>query len=114
MNYWPAEVGNLSECHEPLFELIARARRATAARRRAINYGARGWVAHHNTDLWRQTAPVGDTAAATRSWANWPMGGAWLCQHLWEHYAFTRRPRVPARPRLPDPARAPPSSASTG
>ena len=48
----------------------------------------RGWVAHHNTDLWRQTAPVGDYGHGDPVWAIWPMGGAWLCQHLWEHYAF--------------------------
>ena len=87
MNYWPAEVANLAECHEPLFDLITGlsvAGRETAA----TNYGCDGWVAHHNTDLWRQTAPVGEYGHGDPTWALWPMGGAWLCQHLWEHYAF--------------------------
>ncbi|KAA9002092.1 glycoside hydrolase family 95 protein [Paenibacillus spiritus] len=83
MNYWPAEVCNLAECHEPLFDLIAEASR-TGARTAAIHYGARGWVAHHNMDLWRMTSPTGGDA----SWAFWPMGGVWLCRHLWEHDAF--------------------------
>lgn len=87
MNYWPAETSNLAECHQPLFDLISDLSivgRATAA----TNYGCRGWVAHHNTDLWRQTAPVGDYGQGDPVWALWPMAGAWLCQHLWEHYAF--------------------------
>lgn len=89
MNYWPAEMTNLAECHQPLFDMIGDlsvAGRSTAE----SNYGASGWVAHHNTDLWRQTAPVGDFGRGDPVWANWPMGGAWLCQHLWEHYAFGR------------------------
>ncbi|MHC4148799.1 MAG: glycoside hydrolase family 95 protein [Planctomycetota bacterium] len=109
MNYWLAEVCNLAPCHRPLFDLIEELAvngRVTAQ----VNYGCSGWTAHHNTDIWRPSAPVGD---ATRNWnqhhrdepwdlskpvgvyyrgfpkwANWPMGGAWLCQHLWEHYAF--------------------------
>ncbi|MCP5524269.1 MAG: glycoside hydrolase family 95 protein [Verrucomicrobiales bacterium] len=83
MNYWPAEPANLSECHQPLFQLIESLRdpgRETARRQ----YGAGGWVAHHITDVWGFTVP-GDGA----QWGLWPMGGAWLCQHLWEHYAFT-------------------------
>jgi len=87
MNYWPAENCALPECHEPLFALIAEL--AKNGRRTAqVNYGASGWVAHHNTDLWRQSAPVGE-GHGNPVWANWPMGGAWLCQHLWEHYAYT-------------------------
>ena len=83
MNYWPAEVTNLSETHEPLFRMVeelSRTGRATASEL----YGARGWVAHHNTDLWRITGPVdyADTGM-------WPNGGAWLAQHLWQHYLFT-------------------------
>ena len=88
MNYWPAEVCNLSECHEPLMEMIAELAvngRETAA----VNYGCQGWVAHHNSDLWRQSAPVGNYGDGNPVWANWPMGGAWLAQHLWEHYLFT-------------------------
>jgi alpha-L-fucosidase 2 len=87
MNYWPAESCALPECHEPLFRLIEEL--AENGRRTAqVNYGASGWVAHHNTDLWRQSAPVGE-GKGNPVWANWPMGGAWLCQHLWEHYAYT-------------------------
>ena len=86
MNYWPAETANLSECHEPLFDLIrglADSGKATAA----TNFGARGWCAHHNADFWRQTWPVGE-GTGDPVWANWPMAGPWLCQHLWEHYQF--------------------------
>jgi len=88
MNYWPAEVCNLSECHEPLFDLtegLSRTGRVTAR----VNYGLGGWVSHHNADLWRQSAPVGQ-GAGDPTWANWPMSGAWLCAHFWEHYEFTR------------------------
>jgi alpha-L-fucosidase 2 len=82
MNYWPAEVTNLAECHEPLFDLIEELR--PAGRRTAqVNYGARGFVVHHNTDLWRVATPV-DGAR----WGLWPLGGAWLSTHLFEHYAF--------------------------
>jgi len=82
MNYWPAEVTNLAECHEPLVRLLEDLAEtgATTARN---NWGADGWVCHHNTDLWRATAPV-DGA----KWGFWPTGGAWLCRHLFEHYEF--------------------------
>jgi alpha-L-fucosidase 2 len=83
MNYWPAEVCNLSECHQPLFDLLKDIA-VTGAKTAKMYYGCNGWVTHHNTDLWRGTAP---TDAAR--FGMWPMGGAWLCQHLWEHYAFT-------------------------
>ncbi|PAW76570.1 MAG: hypothetical protein B9S32_14425 [Verrucomicrobia bacterium Tous-C9LFEB] len=83
MNYWPAESANLAECHQPLFSLI-RDLAVTGAETARVNYGARGWLAHHNTDLWRHTAPV----SGQTKWATWYVGGAWLCQHLWEHYAF--------------------------
>ena len=89
MNYWPAEVANLSECHEPLFDFIGRLA-VNGARTAETNYGARGWVAHHNSDLWAHTAPVGDFGHGDPLWANWQMSAAWLCQHLWEHYAFGR------------------------
>lgn len=88
MNYWPAEVANLSECHEPLFSLIETLARH-GARTAEVNYGAHGWVAHHNADLWGQTAPVGNYGAGEPMWANWSMSSPWLCTHLWEHYAFT-------------------------
>ncbi len=87
MNYWPAEPTNLAECHAPLFDMIgdlSQNGRVTAE----VNYGCGGWVAHHNADLWRQSAPVGDFGHGDPVWALWPMGGAWLCQHLWEHFAF--------------------------
>lgn len=87
MNYWLAETTNLSECHLPLFDLIEGLSvkgRLTAQ----INYNAQGWVSHHNTDIWRQTAPTGERTG-NPMWANWQMSAGWLCQHLWEHYAFT-------------------------
>ncbi|RUS45137.1 glycoside hydrolase N-terminal domain-containing protein [Cohnella sp. AR92] len=84
MNYWPAESCALSECHEPLFELLERMRepgRHTAA----VMYGCRGFAAHHNTDIWADTAPQDTWLPSTY----WPMGAAWLSLHLWEHYRFT-------------------------
>jgi len=83
MNYWPAEVCNLVECHQPLFEMIKDLSEG-GARTAKTYYNCNGWVLHHNTDLWRGTAPV-DSAR----YGIWPMGGVWLCQHLWEHYAFS-------------------------
>src|ERR1035437_6513961 len=83
MNYWPAEVTNLSECHIPLFNMI-RDLSVTGAKTAKTYYNAGGWVAHHNTDLWRGTAPV-DAAR----YGMWPVGGTWLCLHIWEHYQFT-------------------------
>ncbi|MCQ4088690.1 glycoside hydrolase N-terminal domain-containing protein [Saccharibacillus sp. JS10] len=85
MNYWPAEIVNLSECHQPMLEMIAEM--AEAGKRTAkVHYGTRGWTAHHNIDIWRMSNPSGGDA----SWAFWPMGGLWLTAHLWEHYLFTR------------------------
>ncbi|MBM7572446.1 glycosyl hydrolase family 95 catalytic domain-containing protein [Aquibacillus albus] len=89
MNYWPVETTNLSECHEPLLSLIERLSRNGKSTAKE-NYGADGWVAHHNTDIWCQTAPVGDYGHGDPVWALWPMGGVWLCQHLWEHFAFSK------------------------
>jgi alpha-L-fucosidase 2 len=87
MNYWPAEVANLAECHEPFFDFIEEL--AVHGRKTAeINYGAHGWVAHHNADIWGQTGPVGNYGWGDPVWANWAMSSPWLCQHLWEHYAF--------------------------
>jgi alpha-L-fucosidase 2 len=86
MNYWPVETTNLAELHEPLLDFIAEL--AVNGRKTAeVNYGARGWVAHHNTDIWAHTAPVGNREGDP-VWANWHGGSAWLSQHLWEHYAF--------------------------
>ncbi|MFE5587516.1 glycoside hydrolase N-terminal domain-containing protein [Kitasatospora sp. NPDC056531] len=84
MNYWHAETTGLAPCHEPLFDLIADLAR-TGARTAAAYYGACGWTVHHNVDLWRSANPV----SGSPSWANWPMAGAWLCAHLWEHHLFT-------------------------
>ncbi|WP_243122162.1 glycoside hydrolase family 95 protein [Clostridium thermarum] len=84
MNYWPAEVCNLSECHLPLFDLIERMRPSGRRTARKM-YDCRGFVCHHNTDLWGDTAPQDLWMPATQ----WPMGAAWLCLHLWEHYEFT-------------------------
>ena len=83
MNYWPAEVCNLSECTPPLFGLI-KDLSETGAKTAKDYYNCDGWVVHHNTDLWRGAAPV-DAA----KYGMWPVGGAWLCQHIWEHYLFS-------------------------
>ncbi len=89
MNYWLAETCNLSECHLPLIEMV-RDLSVNGAKTATVNYGAPGWCAHHNVDLWRQSAPAGNGEAwAMPTWANWPMAGVWLCAHLWEHYRFT-------------------------
>ena len=87
MNYWPAETANLPELHEPLLSFVSELA-VTGRRTAATNYGARGWVAHHNSDIWRHSAPVGDFGAGDPVWAFWPMAGPWLVQHLYEHYLF--------------------------
>jgi alpha-L-fucosidase 2 len=84
MNYWPAEVCNLSECHEPLLRMV-RELSVDGARVARDTYGRRGWVAHHNTTIWRDAEAVDNAATASF----WPFGGGWLCEHLWEHYRFT-------------------------
>ncbi|WRQ87312.1 glycoside hydrolase family 95 protein [Actomonas aquatica] len=83
MNYWPAETTNLAECVEPLTTMVQELAQTGQVMARA-HYDADGWVAHHNTDLWRSTGAV-DGAL----WGMWPTGGAWLCTHLWEHYLFS-------------------------
>ena len=83
MNYWPAEVTNLSETHQPLFDMITDLSKTGVVTASEL-YGAKGWVAHHNTDIWRACGPV-DAAA----WGMWPNGGAWLATHLWQHYLYT-------------------------
>ncbi|MDD3162094.1 MAG: glycoside hydrolase N-terminal domain-containing protein, partial [Bacteroidales bacterium] len=83
MNYWPAEVTNLSETHQPLIQMVKELSKSGQGTARTL-YGCDGWVLHHNTDIWRSTGPV-DAA----SWGQWPNGGAWLCTHLWEHYQYT-------------------------
>ncbi|HET7697791.1 MAG TPA: glycoside hydrolase family 95 protein [Vicinamibacterales bacterium] len=84
MNYWPAEVTNLSPLHEPLFDLIDRARQDGRRVAKAL-YGAGGFVLHHNTDLWGHAVPIDQAGSGM-----WPMGAAWLTLHLWDHYDFTR------------------------
>ena len=88
MNYWPAEVASLPELAEPLHRLIEELARRGAATA-ATNYGANGWVAHHNTDLWRSSGPVGAYGSGDPRWAMWPMAAPWLCQHLWDHFLFS-------------------------
>lgn len=83
MNYWPAEVGNLSECAEPLFKMISELTDQGSEVARE-HYGAHGWVHHQNTDLWRVAAPMDGP-----SWGTFTTGGAWLATHLWEHYLYT-------------------------
>jgi len=83
MNYWPVETTNLGECHEPLLRMVSELVE-NGSRTARVQYGARGWVCHHNTDLWRQTAPIDGPL-----WGFWPTGGAWLCTHLWHHFQFT-------------------------
>jgi alpha-L-fucosidase 2 len=84
MNYWPAETCNLAECVEPLTAMVMDLTQ-TGARTAKVQWGASGWVVHHNTDLWRASAPIDGPA-----YGMWPTGGAWLCQNLWEHYLFAQ------------------------
>ena len=88
MNYWPAEVTGLSACHMPLLDFVIRLAER-GERPATVNYGARGWVAHHNTDLWAHADPVGDYGQGDPVWTMWPMGGVWLALHLWDHVDFT-------------------------
>ena len=83
MNYWPALVGNLAETQQPLFSMI-RDLSMTGQKTAQEMYGCNGWVAHHNTDLWRIAGPVDGT-----TWGMFPTGGAWLTTHLWQHYLYT-------------------------
>ena len=83
MNYWPALVGNLAETQQPLFSMISDLSK-TGTKTAQEMYGCKGWVAHHNTDLWRIAGPVDGT-----TWGMFPTGGVWLTTHLWQHYLFT-------------------------
>ena len=83
MNYWPSEVTNLSDCSTPVYDLIDDLMTTGAVVAKDF-YGCRGWVLHHNTDIWRGAAPVDGV------WGVWPMGAAWLVRHSWEHYLFTK------------------------
>lgn len=82
MNYWLPDPANIAECFEPLIALVEDVAQTGQAMAKA-HYGARGWVLHHNTDLWRATGPVDGP-----QWGLWPMGGAWLCAQLWDHVQF--------------------------
>ena len=84
INYWGVEIANLSECHLPLIELTKELS-VDGAKTAKNMYDASGWIAHHNTDIWRTTSPVGGSGL----WAIYQVGSAWLCHHLWEHYEFT-------------------------
>jgi len=88
MNYWPAEVANLSECHRPLLDWLSAARRRGAEVARRL-YGLPGWTLHHNSDAWCFGLPAGDGDGDV-CWSFWPLAGAWLSRHLAEHYAYTR------------------------
>ncbi|KAJ4716204.1 Alpha-L-fucosidase 2 [Melia azedarach] len=84
MNYWPSLPCNLGECQGPLFDFLT-SLSINGSKTAQVNYLARGWVAHHKTDIWaKSSADRGEVV-----WALWPMGGAWLCTHLWEHYSYT-------------------------
>jgi len=83
MNYWPAEACGLGDCHTPLLDMIDRARENGRVTAREM-YGCKGFVIHHNLDLWCDTAPLDHTRSGV-----WPMGAAWLCYHLWEHYEYS-------------------------
>lgn len=84
MNYWPAEIANLAECQEPLYAMIADCAETGKSVTRE-HYNASGWVLHHNTDIWRGTAPINHSNHGI-----WVTGGAWLSRHLWEHYLFSQ------------------------
>ncbi|MBP5285834.1 MAG: glycoside hydrolase family 95 protein [Kiritimatiellae bacterium] len=83
MNYWPAEVCNLGECHQALFNALAELEESGRRTARTV-YGAGGWVVHHNFDMWRGTSPVDG-----HEWGTWPMGSGWMSLHLWEHWRYT-------------------------
>lgn len=85
INYWPAEVANLAACHQPLIDMTKRLS-VDGTRTAKQMYGTDGWVAHHNTDIWMTATPVSGSVG----WVMIPIGGAWLTQHLWEHYAFSK------------------------
>ncbi|MCR4031389.1 MULTISPECIES: glycosyl hydrolase family 95 catalytic domain-containing protein [Flavobacterium] len=88
MNYWPVESGNLSELFFPLNDFIKNVS-VTGAETAKSYYHAKGWVLHHNSDIWAMTNPVGDFGKGDPMWANWYMGANWLSRHLWEHYEYT-------------------------
>ncbi|MEO7046505.1 MAG: glycoside hydrolase family 95 protein [Ferruginibacter sp.] len=88
MFYYPVETNNLSEMHEPFLQLIKELSQ-NGYQTAKVNYNMDGWCAHHNTDIWRKSSPVGNWGEGNPHWANWNMSGAWLCEHYFEHYLFT-------------------------
>lgn len=88
MNYWPVLPANLAECHQPLLNFVEELAKNGVETAR-VNYGIKGWVAHHNADLWRQSSPVGD-GSGEPSWANFNGGGTWLTFDFWEHYQYSQ------------------------
>jgi alpha-L-fucosidase 2 len=88
MSYYPVETNNLSELHQPFFQLIKELSE-NGHQTASVNYGMQGWCAHHNTDIWRKSSPVGNWGEGNPHWANWNMSGAWLSAHYFDHYRFT-------------------------
>ncbi len=87
MNYWPVETTNLSEFHQPMVGFIKNLSKTGSVTAQSF-YGAEGWVAHHNSDVWAISNPVGEFGKGDPVWANWTMGGTWMSTHLWEHFLF--------------------------
>jgi alpha-L-fucosidase 2 len=88
MNYWLAESANLAECHEPLFDLV-RNLSETGKQIAKTNYGMKGWITHHNADIWAHAGPVGE-GTGDPVWANWTMGGAWMATHLYQTFDYSQ------------------------
>jgi alpha-L-fucosidase 2 len=88
MNYWPVETTNLSEFHQPMMGFIKNLSKTGAVTAKSF-YGLDGWVAHHNSDIWAISNPVGDFGKGDPVWANWTMGGTWMSTHLWQHFLFS-------------------------
>jgi alpha-L-fucosidase 2 len=88
MNYWPAEITNLAEFHQPMMGFIKNLSKTGAVTAKSF-YGLDGWVAHHNSDVWGISNPVGDFGKGKPVWANWTMGGTWMSTHLWQHFLFS-------------------------
>lgn len=89
MNYWPVETANLPEFHQPLLAFLCDTLRFTGAHTALTHYGARGFVSHHNTDIWGLSNPVGEHGKGTASYAFWPLSAGWLSAHAYDHYLFT-------------------------
>ncbi|MCL1786386.1 MAG: glycoside hydrolase family 95 protein, partial [Defluviitaleaceae bacterium] len=87
MNYWPAEVTNLAECHQPLFDLLQRLH-ITGAETAQVHFGAGGYVVNHNTDIWAMSTPSESWAKGTARWAFWPLAAGWLSAHVFNHYLY--------------------------